>query len=163
MLGAEFISVAPSHFCSPTGPHLTKEGLRPPDPPKGAPRPWLQRLVAFLARAACPWQLRCRGQNSLPEILLVFEQATSPGQLRCLEQNFLSETLILSKETTCPGQLRCQGQICSPKSNFVLKKPLVWGSCAAWGRTFPRNLTSHLRNHLSGATALPGSELFSEG
>ena len=33
--------------CAPPYPLLSR-GLRPLDPPKGAPRPWLQRLVAFL-------------------------------------------------------------------------------------------------------------------
>ena len=32
--------------CAPRTPLLSR-GLRPQDPPKGAPRPWLQRLFAF--------------------------------------------------------------------------------------------------------------------
>ena len=42
---------------------------------------------------------------------------------------------LFRDRATCPGQLRC------PRLNFFcfLKKPLIRGSCAAWGRTFSLN------------------------
>ena len=40
--------------------------------------------------------------------------------------------------TICLGQLRCLGQHFFSKACFFWKKPLVPGSCAAWGRTVPR-------------------------
>ena len=42
-------------------------------------------------------------------------------------------------EVTCLGQLRCLGQTFS-RSSFSVKKSLVRGSCAAWGRPVSRNL-----------------------
>ena len=69
----------------------------------------------------------------------LFEETTCPGQLRCLGQNFvLPENRCVFEETTCPGQLRCLGQMCFTENRVFLKKPLLPGSFAAWGRTFSR-------------------------
>ena len=93
------------------------------------------------------------------------------------------ENRLFVEETTCPGQLRCLGQNCFQKIDFSLKKQLVPGSFAAWGRTFSRISTfleeatcpKQLRclgqnfssiscflkkNNLSRAASLPGPELF---
>ena len=43
---------------------------------------------------------------------------------------------------------------------FLATEPLVWGSCAARGRSCSRNPTFSLTSHLSGAAALPGAEPF---
>ena len=51
-----------------------------------------------------------------------------------------SRNPTFSQQATCPGQLRCLGQIFSQKSDLFLNKPLVPGSFAAWGRTFPQNV-----------------------
>ena len=125
---------------------LHSRGLRPPDTPKGAPRPRLQRLFAlsrpnhlsgaelfFKNRIVfCPGQLRCLGQNFSQKNGLLFEQATCPGQLRCLGQNFFSQKSdFFFEQTTCPGQLRCLGQNFFSKYVFFLNKPLVPGSFAA--------------------------------
>ena len=68
---------------------LLSGGLRPPDPPKGAPRPWLQRLFAF----SRPNPLS--GAELFPRIpTFIFEQATCPGQLRCLGQSSFSKTVL---------------------------------------------------------------------
>ena len=75
--------------CAPPHPPCFPGGSAPPDPPKGAPRPWLQRLVA------------------------------------------------LSRPSHLSG-----------------------GSCAAWGRTFYRNVTFFERSHLSWATSLRASAYF---
>ena len=63
------------------------------------------------------------------------EQATCPGQLRCLGHIF-SEISMFFEETTYLGQLRCLGQNFFSEIRLFGKKPLVRGSCAAWGRTF---------------------------
>ena len=89
------------------------------------------------------------------------------------------------EEATCPGQLRCLGQKFFSEIR-LLKKPLVPGSFAAWGRTFSQKSTFFeeatcpgqlrcpgqnffseiglffLRSHLSRAASLPGAELFAE-
>ena len=102
---------------------------------RGGPRPWPQRLFAF----SRPSHLS--GAAALPGVELFlknptfFEQATCPGQLRCLGQNFFSE-IRLFEQATCPGQLRCLGQNFFLRNPICLKKPLVPGSFAAWGRTF---------------------------
>ena len=57
------------------------------------------------------------------------------------------------------GAAALSGAELFPAFDFFLKKPLVWGSCAAWGRTSSRNLALPWRNHLSMAAALPGAEL----
>ena len=81
-----------------------------------------------------------------------------PGNFAAWERTFFRIFTFL-EETTCPGQLRCLGQNSFIK-NMFLSKPLVWGSCAAWGRTVSQKFDFFLRNHLFGATALPGVELF---
>ena len=68
---------------------------------------------------------------------IFLQEATCPGQLRCLGRNFFSEIRRVFEEATCPGQLRCLGaEFFSEKSDVFLKKQLVPGSFAAWGRTF---------------------------
>ena len=99
--------------CAPHTP-LLSGGLRPWEPPEGTPHPWLQRLVAF----------------SRPSHLS--GAAALPGA------DFFRESRRFFEEATCPGQLRCLGQNCLEKSDVFLKKPLVRGSFAAWGRTIPR-------------------------
>ena len=90
----------------------------PPRPPKRRSAPFAAAVGFFsLGRATCLGQLRCQGQNFLPERRRFFEELTCPEQLRCMGQNF-------------PPQ----------NSDFFLKKSLVRGSCAAWGRAFPRKL-----------------------
>ena len=107
-------------------------GLCPPDPPKGAPRPWLQRLVAlsrpshlsgaaalpgaelfsrnpiYFEEATCLGQLRCPAQNFFPDMYF-FNEITCLGQLRCQGLNFSNE-FDFFEELTCLGQLRCLGQ-----------------------------------------------------
>ena len=149
---------APSHT------PLLPGGLRPPDTPKGAPRPWPQWLFAFsrpshLSRAAAlpgaepflrnptfflnkplVWSsCAAWGRTFFSEIQLFFEQATYPGQLRCLGQNVFQNFYILVEEATCLGQLRCLGQTFYKKITLFGEKTLVPSSFAAWGSFFPRN------------------------
>ena len=49
---------------------------------------------------------------------------------------FLKNRTFFEEEATCPGQLRCLGQNFFSEIRLFLKKPLVPGSFAAWGRTF---------------------------
>ena len=58
------------------------------------------------------WAASLPGAERFPECRLFFEEATCPGQLRCLAQSFFQ------------------------KINVFLKKPLVPGNFAAWGRVF---------------------------
>ena len=128
--------------------------------PKGSPRPWLQRLVAFsrpsrLSGAAAllgadffqnsyfslekplVWGSYAVGGSTFSQKSVFFlEQATCLRQLRWLEQNFFSEISLSFEEATCLGQLRFLGQIFLRNLTFLLNTPLVWGSCAAKGRTF---------------------------
>ena len=91
----------------PPAPPCFLGGSAPPDPPKGAPRPWLQRLFAF----------------------------SRPNHLSGAE--LFPRNPTCSQQATCPGQLRCPGQNLFPQFRlFFLKKQLVQGSFAAWGRTF---------------------------
>ena len=53
-----------------------------------------------------------------------------------------------------------RGRTFSPENRFFLKKPLVWGSFAAWGRTVLRKSCFLSTSHLSWAASLPGTELF---
>ena len=46
--------------------------------------------------------------------------------------------------------------------SMFLKKPLVWGSCAAWGRTFSQKSVFFGRSHLSGQLRCLGQSFFSE-
>ena len=64
------------------------------------------------------------------------------------------------EEATCPRQLRCLGQNFFSEIRLFLKKPLVPGSFAAWGRTFSQKSDFFGRSHLSRAASLPGAELF---
>ena len=66
------------------------------------------------------------------------------------------------EEATCPGQLRCLVQSFFQKSTFFLKKPLVLGSFAAWGRTFSQEIDVLFEEATCPAAALPGAELFSK-
>ena len=51
----------------------------------------------------------------------------------------------------------------SPQDHFgLLRKALVRGSCAAWGRTVSQNCVFFRRSQLSGAAVLPVAELFPE-
>ena len=129
--------------CAPRTP-LLSGGLRPPDPPKGAPRPserpWLQRLVAFSRPSRLSGAAALPGADCFSQKSILFEEATCPGQLRCLGQNFWQKIDFFVEEATCPGQLRCLGQNFFSKNDFLLKKQLVPGSFAAWGRTFSRKL-----------------------
>ena len=138
--------------CAPHAPLLSR-GLCSLDPPKGAPRPWLQRVFAFsrpshlsggelflriptfFEETACPKQLRCLGQNFFSEMRLVCEQTTCPGQLRCLEQNSFSKSDFFFEQATCPGQRRCLGQNFFSRTDLFSNQQLVLGSFAAWGRT----------------------------
>ena len=74
------------------------------------------------------------GAETFLRNLSFLEEVTCLGQLRCLEQNFFSE-------------------IC-----LSWKKPLVWGSFAAWDRLFLSEITLFGRNHLSRAVALAGAD-----
>ena len=92
----------------PPAPPYFSGGLRPPDTPKGAPRPWLQRLFAFsrpshLSGAAAlpradfflrnPYFLKkpLVWGITYSQKFVFFEEATCPRQLRCLGQNLFSE------------------------------------------------------------------------
>ena len=45
--------------------------------------------------------------------------------------------------------------------HFFATDPLVWGSCAAWGKTcFPETSNVFGRSHLSGAASLPGADVY---
>ena len=121
---------------------------------------FLRNPTCFCEQATCPGQRRCLGQNFFSKTTFfcsnkplvpgsfaawgrtfsqksdfLFEEATCPGQLRCLGQIFLRNPTFF-EEATCPGQLRCLGQILFSEIRLFLKKPLVPGRFAAWGRTF---------------------------
>ena len=100
-------------------------------------RTFFSDIGLFLEEATCPGQLRCLGQNFWQEFVFSFEEATCPGQLRCLGQNFLTENrLIFSRSHLFRAASLPGAELFSQKSDFFLKKPLVPGSFAAWGRTF---------------------------
>ena len=128
------------------------------------------RKSFFVEEASCPGQLRCLGQDFFSKYDIVFEQTTCPRQLRCLGQNCFQKIdfffirshlsraaplpgvdvfpqIIFFEEATCPRQLRCLGRNFFQKVDF-LKKPLVPGSFAAWGRTFSQTMTFFLNKPL---------------
>ena len=49
------------------------------------------------------------------------------------------ETDLFLKKPLVPGSFAAWGRTFFEKIDFFLKKPLVPGSFAAWGRTFGRN------------------------
>ena len=100
-------------------------GLRPPDPPKGAPRPWLQRLFAFSRPSHLSGAAALPGAELFLKNRALFEQATCPVQLRCQGQNLFPEIRLFSEEATCPGQLRCQGQIFQISDCFMDITPTI--------------------------------------
>ena len=88
--------------CAPPRTPLHSGGLRPPDPPKGAPRPWLQRLVAFSRPS------RLSGAAALPGAELCF-----------------SEICLFLEGATCLGQLRCPGRTCEDLSGSEARSKTV--------------------------------------
>ena len=82
-----------------------------PDPPKGAPRPWPQRLFAF----------------SRPNHL-------SGAELFPRNSTFLKKPLVW-------GSFAARGRTVCQKICFFLNKPLVPGNFAAWGTTFSQKRT----------------------
>ena len=117
-----------------------------------------KKTYFFFEQATCPGQLRCLGQffsqksdlslnkalvrgscaawgRTVPQNSDFFEDTTCLGQLRCLGQ-FFSQKSVFFEESTCLGQLRCLVQNFYSEISIFRKKPLVRGSCAAWGRTF---------------------------
>ena len=115
----------------------------------------------FLEEATCPGQLRCLGQFFFPEMsFFCLEETTCPGQLRCMGQFFSPEICFFWKKPLVWGSFAAWGRTFSQKSDF-LNKPLVWGSCAAWGRTCSQKSDPFLSTrNLSRAASLPGAELF---
>ena len=145
--------------CAPPHP-LLFWGLRPPDPPKGAPRPWLQRLLAFsrpshlsgaaalpgaklflriptffLNKPLVPGSFVARGRTFY-QISDFFGRIHLSWAASLPGADFFSEIRHVFEQATCPGQLRCLGQ------NFFQK------------------INVFRRSHLSRAASLPGAEHF---
>ena len=127
--------------CAPPHPPAFQGAPTHRTPQKGAPRPWPQRLFAF----SRPRHLS--GADSLPGAELVLK--------------FLP---FFEEEATCPGQLRRPGQNFTSQIRFLLNKPLVLGSFAAWGRTFLKTWILFLNKPLVlGSCAARGRFVFSKG
>ena len=144
--------------CAPPHPPAFR-GAPPPDPPKGASRPWLQRLFAFsqpnhlsgaelflrnptfFDETTCPGQLRCLGQNFSQKLDFFLNKPLVPGSFAAWGRTFSQKVTFFFEQATCPGQLRCLGQNFSQTNDFFLNKPLAPGSFAAWGRTFSQKMT----------------------
>ena len=106
------IRVAGGWGAAPPHNPLLPGWVRPPDPPKGAPRPWLQLLFAFsrprhLSRAAAQpgAELSLRNPISLSKPLVRASCAAWGG-------TFLRNPTVFffCFLTTCPGQLGYLGQ-----------------------------------------------------
>ena len=74
---------------------------------------------------------------------------------------FLKNDFFLNKPLV-RGSCAAWGRTCSQKMLFFLNKPLVLGSFAARSRTFSLKqlCVFFVANHLSRAASLPGAELF---
>ena len=100
------------------------------------------------------------GADFLSEICLFMKNPLVKAAALPGAELFLRNLSFL-EEATCPGQLRCLGQNFFSEISLVWKKPLVWGSCAAWGRTVSQKpVFWGGSNHLSGAASLPVLLLF---
>ena len=89
--------------------------------------------------------------------------ATEPlvwGSCAAWGRTFSQKSDFFVNKPLVRGSCAAWARTCSQKSVFHLKDPLVWSSCAA--RTFSQKFVSLGRSRLSGATALPGEQLFSE-
>ena len=120
-------------------------------------------------------------------VLFYYRNSTFSGESHLSGATSLPRAeLVLGGQTFLNNPLSGQpGQNFSQVSDFCLNKPLVWGSCAAWGsfflknqmflikplvwgscaargRTFPRNPTFLLEGATCPAASLPGAGLFRE-
>ena len=115
---------------------LLSGGLRPLDPPKGAPRPLLQRLFAFSRPSHLSGAATLPGAERFPRNLTFFlNKPLVPGSFAAWGRTF-SQNMTFFEQATCPGQLRCLGQNCFSKYDLFLGT-----------------------SHLSWAASLPGAEL----
>ena len=92
----------------------------------------LKKLL-FLNKPLVLGSFAAWGRTSSPKNYF-FEQATCPGQLRCLGQTSLKRTTFLTSHLSRAAPL--PGAELFSKNDVFMKKPLVPGSFAAWGRTF---------------------------
>ena len=81
-----------------------------------------------------PGSFAARGRT-LSRKFTFFEEATCPGQLRCLGQNF-SQKIDFVRRSHLSRAASLPGAELFPENLLCLKKPLVLGSFAAWGRCF---------------------------
>ena len=100
------------------------------------------KYLFFFEEVTCPGQLRCLGQIFFQEFVFFREEFTCPGQLRCLGQNFFSDIRLLVR-SHLSGAPRYLGQNCFSRNPFFLNTPLVWGSCAAWCRSFSQKQSAY--------------------
>ena len=123
-------------------------------------RTFSQKLI-FLEQATCPGQLRCLGQNLFSKYDLFLtnhvSRAASPPGAELFPGN-----LLFLKKPLVPGSFAAWGRTFSSKSTFVLKKPRVRGSSAAWGRVFSINFIFFEEATCPGQLRCPGQNFFSK-
>ena len=86
-------------------------GSAPRTPRKGAPRPWLQRLVAFSRPSNLSGAAALPGAELFLRIsTFLLNKPLVPGSFAAWGRTFFSKYDIFFEHATCPGQLRCQGQ-----------------------------------------------------
>ena len=122
-----------------------------------------QKSDCVFGVAACPGQLRCKGQDFFSNITS-FEEATRPGQLRSQKIVFLNKPLVrgscaawgklflrnqyFSEDATCLGQLRCLGQNSFSEISLSFEEPTCPGQLRCLGQNFSQKSVFLLKNPL---------------